>query len=121
VAYCTNCGAEISDLAAACPKCGHPRNLVAAPGARRTETTAVVALVLGIFGIIGCPVVLSVPAIIVGNQARQKLRADPTLEGESLARAGVILGWVGVVLGVIGIAIGVLLLALGSRSGFNSY
>ena len=40
--------------------------------------------------------VLSIPALIVGNQALTKIKQDPTLQGEGLARAGVILGWIGV-------------------------
>ena len=73
--YCENCGNQLSELATSCPKCGHPRGGVS--GVRRMEGTAVASLVLGIFGIISCPVVLSIPAVIVGNQARARIRSDP--------------------------------------------
>jgi len=107
VAFCANCGSEVSDQAPVCPKCGHPRT---APRTGRTEGSAVAALILGILGITTCPLILSIPAVIVGNQARAKIRLDPTLEGDSLARAGVVLGWVGIGLATVGIAIGILAL-----------
>jgi hypothetical protein len=109
--YCENCGNQRSELATACPKCGHPRG--GSVTTRRMEGTAVAALVLGIFGIISCPVVLSIPAIIVGNQARARIREDPSLDGEGLARSGVILGWVGIGLALAGVAVALLALAFG--------
>ncbi len=107
MAFCANCGSEVSDQAPVCPKCGHPRT---APRSGRTEGSAVAALILGILGITTCPLILSIPAVIVGNQARAKIRLDPTLEGDSLARAGVVLGWIGIGLAALGIAIGLLAL-----------
>jgi len=109
MAFCANCGTEMSDQASACPKCGHPR-VQAAAG--RTEGSAVAALVLGILGIMACPLILSIPAVIVGNQARAKIRQDPTLEGEPLARAGIILGWIGIGLAAVGIIAAILALTV---------
>jgi hypothetical protein len=117
MAFCANCGTELSEDARACPKCGHPRS---AAGTTRTEGTAVVALVLGILGITTCPLILSIPAVIVGSQARTKIRTDPTLEGESLARAGVILGWVGIGLAAVGIVFAILALVFSVSSGFSA-
>ena len=107
MAFCANCGSEMSDLATACPKCGHPARPLGAPVPRRMEGSAVAALVLGIFGVISCPLILSIPAVIVGNQALTKIRQDASLDGEGLARAGMILGWIGIGLALIGIAIAV--------------
>ncbi len=114
MAFCANCGSELSEEARACPKCGHPR---AAVITTRTEGTAVVALVLGILGITTCPLILSIPAVIVGSGARTRIRSDPTLEGESLARAGVILGWVGIGLAAVGIAFAILAFAFSFSAG----
>jgi hypothetical protein len=111
MAFCTNCGTEMSDAAAACPQCGHPRALGGA--GRRTEGSAIAALVLGIAGIVVCPLVPSIIAIIVGSQARTKIANDPSLEGEGLAKTGVILGWVGIGLAVLGIIAAVLLFVVG--------
>jgi hypothetical protein len=81
------------------------------------EGSAVAALVLGIFGVISCPLILSIPAVIVGNQARAKIRSDPSLDGDGLARAGVILGWVGIGLAVVGLVAAILAFAAIGFSG----
>lgn len=117
MAYCSNCGTELSEAAPACPKCGHPRATAASP-TRRTEGSAVASLILGILGLLACPLILSIPAIILGNQAQTKIRNDPSLEGDGMARAGIILGWVGVGLAGLGIAVVVFLIAAGSGVNF---
>ena len=78
-----------------------------------------VALVLGILGITTCPLILSIPAVIVGSQARTKIRNDPMLEGDSLARAGVILGWVGIGLAALALVAAVLALVVGFSTGVD--
>ena len=104
MAYCTYCGHQISDLARSCPNCGHPAGPTqTATAHRQTEGLAVASLVLALVGIFVCPVVCSIAALVVGYKARRKLQADPNLEGEGLAKAGVIIGWVGVALGVIAV------------------
>ena|SRR5438874_13035663 len=67
-------------------------------GVRRTEGTATASLVLGIVGIIACPIICSVLAIIFGVQAKNKIRQDPSLQGEGMAQAGFILGIISLVL-----------------------
>lgn len=64
------------------------------------DTGATTALVLGILSLIVCPLILSIPAIIIGNSAKQKAAALPGQPGLSNAKAGVILGWVSLVLSV---------------------
>jgi hypothetical protein len=71
-----------------------------------------VSLILGIAGLVVCPLIPSIIAIIIGNQAQERLRLDPTLEGESLARAGIILGWVGVGIAGLGLLAALLFFAL---------
>lgn len=110
MAYCENCGTEVSPAALSCPKCGHPfQRGAGAPAARRTEGTAIASLVLGVLGIVGCLIVAPILAIVFGTQARSKLAADPALEGEGMAKAGVVLGWVGLGLSVLWILLLVLL------------
>ena len=90
MAFCANCGNQISELAASCPECGHPAGRGAAPyAAARTEGTAIASLVLGIAGFVICPIVCHILAVVLGNQARTKIRNDPSLDGEPLARAGI--------------------------------
>ena len=103
MAYCTYCGQQLSDAATACTKCGHPVGQSAAPPAtyRRTENLAVASLVLGLAGFVVCPLVCSIIAVVLGYQARRRLDEDPTLDGEGMAKAGIILGWVGIAFGVV--------------------
>lgn len=108
MAFCENCGREISDRAPMCPSCGHPNPMAgsggaAVGGARRVEGNATASLVLGIAGLVVCPLVCSILAIVFGNSAKRKLEADPSLEGEGFAKAGVILGWVGIALFAVGV------------------
>ena len=68
---------------------------------RRTEGLAVASLVLGIAGFIVCPLVCSVLAIVFGTQAKNRVRQDPSLQGEGMAQAGFILGIIGLALGAV--------------------
>jgi hypothetical protein len=113
VAFCTYCGSDMSDAATACPKCGHPRGGASArtAGGRRTEGSAVASLVLGIAGFVVCPLICSVIAVVLGNQAKTKIAIDPSLDGEGMAKAGVILGWIGIGLSALAI-VGFVLLAI---------
>lgn len=112
--YCSNCGTEMAEQAVSCPSCGHPAPRARpAAGARRTEGTAVASLVLGIAGFIICPLIPSILAIVFGNQAQRKIGQDPSLEGDGMAKAGVILGWIGVGLAALGILIVILVAASG--------
>ena len=66
-----------------------------------TSGMAIVSLVLGIMSVpsscsYGIGLVLAVPAIITGNMARREVaRSQGTIQGDGLALAGVVLGWVG--------------------------
>jgi hypothetical protein len=66
---------------------------------------AVTALVLGICGLVVCPFVLSVLAVVFGIQARAEIRESRgRIGGAGLAQAGLVLGWVGVTIyGTLGI------------------
>jgi hypothetical protein len=65
-----------------------------------SHALAVLSLVLGILGLTPIlPLIGSIAAIVTGMIARRDILAKPDeYSGESMARAGVILGWVGVVL-----------------------
>ena len=82
--------------------------------AGRTPGNATAALVLGILGLVLCPIVCSVLAIIFGKQARDQIERDPSLGGHGTANAGYILGIVG--LALYGLFFVVWVIALGAAS-----
>ena len=72
---------------------------------------AVIALVLGVISILllvlpGSSLLTAVPAIIVGKNARNEIRAsNGQLRGEGMAQAGRVLGWITIGLSVIGLVL----------------
>lgn len=73
---------------------------------RQTSTLAVVSLVTGILGWTLLPLLGTIAAIITGHMARGEIRRRPDqLEGDGLALAGLILGWVAVIGWVLGVAL----------------
>jgi hypothetical protein len=62
---------------------------------------ATASLVLGIVGLVFCPIIASVAAISLGHSAKREIRANPTLGGDGMASWGIGLGWVGVAFGVL--------------------
>ncbi len=71
----------------------------------RTSTAAVLSLVFGILCWFVLPFVGALVAVICGHTARSEIRRAPrgVIEGEGLATAGLILGWLHLALWVIGI------------------
>ena len=68
-----------------------------------TSTLAMISLVAGILGFTMLPVIGSVVALLTGYSARKETRAVPALVGgDSLATAGIIMGWIQVGLTVVG-------------------
>ncbi|MDH7452588.1 DUF4190 domain-containing protein [Luteimonas composti] len=73
---------------------------------RQTSSLAVVSLVSGILGWSLLPLIGSIAAIITGHMARAEIRRAPErLDGDGMALAGLILGYVMLVLGTIGIVL----------------
>lgn len=104
--YCANCGREVTDKTIYCPSCGHPQRSSAAVAPRGgTNGNAIASLVLGIAGFVVCPLVCSILAIVFGNKAKQELAIEPGQEGEGMANAGVVLGWIGIGFAVLGLII----------------
>jgi uncharacterized protein DUF4190 len=80
--------------------------------AQRTSGYAIASLILGIAGFFVFPIVPSILAVVFGQKAREELRREPTLGGEGLATAGIVLGWVGIALVAIVLLFVLLLFAL---------
>ena len=72
---------------------------------RQTSSLAVVSLVFGILGWTLLPFLGSLVAVVCGHMARGEIkRSNGTLEGDGLAIAGLVLGWINVVLCVLAVA-----------------
>jgi len=70
---------------------------------RQTSAMAIVSLVAGLLGWSLLPVIGSVVAIVTGHLARAEIRRRPdALEGDGLAVAGLVLGYLMVAMAVIG-------------------
>jgi hypothetical protein len=75
----------------------------------RNEPMAVASLVLAVTGLATCGLTAVIGAIF-GHIARKRIRAHaPHLEGDGLAQAGIIIGWI---IGAIGIAYWVFILVI---------
>jgi hypothetical protein len=65
--------------------------------ARPTSSLAVVSLVFGILGWTLLPAVGAVVAVITGHMARAEIRRSAgQLEGDGMAVAGLVLGWLAI-------------------------
>jgi len=74
------------------------------PAPRQTSSYAVISLVAGILGWTLLPAIGSICAIIFGHMARGEIRcSNGLLEGDGLAVAGLVLGWLATALWLIGI------------------
>jgi hypothetical protein len=67
----------------------------------KVPSNATASLVLGILGVVFCPIVASIPAIALGHAAKREIRANPGLGGDGMASWGIGLGYVGVAFGVL--------------------
>src|SRR4051812_41026906 len=74
------------------------------PPPQQSSGEATAALVLGICGIVLCPVICSILAIVFAKQAYNEIDASGgRVTGRGTAQAGLVLGWVG--LGLWGLVI----------------
>jgi len=78
----------------------------------------VASLVLGIAGFVVCPLVCSILAIIFGQQAKNKIRMDPSLQGAGMAQAGFVLGIISLAISVIVLI--VIIIAAANDSGSSN-
>ena len=82
---------------------------------------ATAALIMGILGLIVCPLVCSVAALVLGYSARGEIdRSGGTLGGRGSAVAGIVLGWIGVALVAVFAILFAIGLAVGSTSSITS-
>jgi hypothetical protein len=72
-----------------------------APGGSNGKATA--SLVFGIVGLLVCPVVCSVVAIVLGHRARREIAASAVRQNRGVATAGIVLGWIGIAIALLGL------------------
>jgi hypothetical protein len=85
----------------------------AAPAVVPTSNMAIVSLAAGVLGLTLVPFIGSIVAVITGPMARNEIKESKgTLEGDGLALAGLILGWVGIGLTAFALCMGGLFIIL---------
>ena len=76
---------------------------------KQNNSLAIVSLVLGLCGLFGLlPLIGSILAVILGHIARHQIAADSTQDGDGLAMAGLITGYIGLVLACSGFLVAML-------------
>lgn len=66
-------------------------------GGSTSSGKSTAALVLGILGLVVCPLICSVLALVFGYQARGEIDASGgRMSGRGNATAGIVLGWIGI-------------------------
>jgi hypothetical protein len=97
-------------MAAQPPEAPWPQQIVP----QQLNEKAAVAMVMGIAGLTICPVVLSIPAVILGYQSRREIDESMGRQsGRGFAIAGIVLGWVGIALAIISILVLAALIVFG--------
>ncbi|MGH8114279.1 MAG: DUF4190 domain-containing protein [Rhodanobacteraceae bacterium] len=78
----------------------------------RTSSLAVVSLVFGVLAYFFLPGVGALVAVICGHSARSEIRRAPpgTIEGDGMALAGLILGWIQLACAIVAIGVAILIL-----------
>ena len=81
---------------------------------QQSSGKATAALVLGILGLVLCPFICSILALIFGYQGRREIDASGgRMSGRGNATAGIVLGWIGVAFLVLLIGLIILGVAVG--------
>lgn len=106
--FCENCGAENSDQAVVCPKCGVPMTSGAsnAPytGVKEPAPNRIGAIICSVLGFLAAAVpivglVLSIIGVSLAGSAKKVMRAKPErYSGSGVITAAQIIGIIGIVL-----------------------
>ena len=78
----------------------------------RTSSLAIVSLIFGILAYVFLPFLGALIAVICGHSARSEIRRAPpgTIDGDGLALAGLILGWIQLAFTALAIVFAILVL-----------
>ena len=73
---------------------------------KQNNSLAIISFIMGLLGLLGLiPLIGSILAVVLGHLARRQISADPSQDGEGLALAGLITGYLGLVLACSGILV----------------
>ena len=86
----------------------------------KTNVLAIVALVAGIAGLTVVPFLASIVAVVTGHMARKEVRRTGE-QGDGLALAGLITGYIGIGLGLLVAMLLIAFFGVVIASGINSY
>jgi spore maturation protein SpmA len=76
------------------------------PATAPTSTAAIISLVAGILAWLALPLLGAIVAVVAGHMARTEIRQSVgTLQGDGLAVAGLVLGYLQFVLGLLAIMV----------------
>lgn len=83
----------------------------------KTNGNAIASLVLSLSGLVCLYLIGPILGVIFGNKARREIAASGGIEqGDGMAQAGVIIGWILIGLTILGIVAFVVLVMLGSAA-----
>jgi hypothetical protein len=82
----------------------------------RTDPYAIASIACAVANFLGIFLIGAILAIVFGKMAQKNIARNPALEGEGLARMGIIVGWVGIGLFVAFIVLGFAFLGIFSSS-----
>lgn len=102
----------VSDLPGTMPPPGPPLPA-------RTNTLAIIALVTGIAQFFGFWLLGTIPAVVCGYIARRQIR-ETGEQGDGMALAGLVLGWIGIALTVIVVVFAIIAFAVVASSAPSS-
>ena len=104
------------------PKAAKPVTVVTPEPATapKTNILSIVALVTGIAGLTVIPFVSSIVAVVTGHMARKEVRRTGE-QGDGLALAGLITGYIGIGLGVLVAILVIAFFGIVIASGMNGY
>jgi hypothetical protein len=86
------------------------------PAARGTNGMAIAAMICGIAQFFGFWLLGTIPAVVLGHIARRQIRQTGE-QGDGMALAGLILGYVGLALSAVAVILLVVLVAVGTHGG----
>jgi hypothetical protein len=87
-----------------------------APVGQSYANDARTAMIVAIIGIFCFGIVLGPIGLVLGNSAKKKMRASGNMEGEGMANAAIIIGWIIVGLAIVGILFFILAAAMSAGS-----